>query len=98
VTGVGVAALVASAVTGALAQSQYDELVDACGDVPCPEREDDIASGELLQTVSNVTLVAGLVAVAGGVVLFFTAPDEEPAEGTALRLGPGSLTLQGRFW
>ena len=84
--------------TGGLALSKHGELEDACGDAPCPERQDDIDSGKTLMTTTNILLIAGGVLVAGGVVLFLTAPDETAAEGvTALRMGPGSLSIEGRF-
>lgn len=98
VAGLGVGALIGGAVTGGLALSKHGELEDACGDSPCPERQDDIDGGKTLMTTTNVLLIAGGVLVAGGVVLFLTAPDEAPTEGvTALRMGPGSLSIEGRF-
>jgi hypothetical protein len=98
VAGLGVGALIGGAVTGGLALSKHGELEDACGDNPCPDRQDDIDSGKTLMTTTNILLIAGGVLVAGGVVLFLTAPDETTEEGvTALRLGPGSLSIEGRF-
>jgi hypothetical protein len=99
VAGLGVAALITSGVTGGLALSKHGDLEDACGDSPCPDRQDDIDSGKTLMTTTNILLIAGAVLVGGGVALYFTAPDENTGdEGvTALRLGPGTLGLEGRF-
>jgi hypothetical protein len=100
VAGLGVGAFIGSAVTGSMAASQHSELQDACGDNPCPERQDDIDSGKTSMLVTNVLIGAGAVLVAGGAVLWFLAPDEDAGseEGvTGFGLGPGSFVVQGRF-
>ena len=99
VSGLGAGALIGSAVTGGLALGKYGELEDACGDAPCPERQSDIDAGRTLMTVTNGLLIGGGVLLAVGVTLYFTAPDE-PTDAqlvTALRIGPGSLLLEGQF-
>jgi len=98
VAGLGVGALIGGAVTGGLALGKHSALQDACGDNPCPDRQSDIDAGKTLMTTTNILLIAGGALVAGGVVLFFTAPTEPQSEGvTALRVGPGSLSIEGRF-
>lgn len=99
VAGLGAVALITSAVTGGLASSKHSELEDACGDSPCPERQSDIDSGKSLMTTTNAMIIAGVVLVGGGAALYFTAPDEDAVdEGvTALRVGPGSISVEGRF-
>jgi hypothetical protein len=98
VAGVGVVSLVAAAATGGMALSKHDELEAACGGMPCPDRQGDIDEGRAFQTASNVTLIFGLAAVGTGIVLFLTAPDDEPTGAEArLELGPASVSLRGRF-
>jgi hypothetical protein len=100
VGGVGAASLVVMGVFGGLALKKHDELLDACGEAPCPERQDDIDAGRTFKLVSNVTLVAGVALLAAGVTLYFTAADDAPPETkptTALVMGPASLTLTGSF-
>ncbi|MBW2455853.1 MAG: hypothetical protein JRI68_15155 [Deltaproteobacteria bacterium] len=98
--GVGAAALITAAVFGGMALSTHDDIEETCGLAYCPERQDDIDSGKTYQTVSNVMLVLGLVGVSAGVVLYFTSPsepDEQTAWVPALTIGPGSVSLEGRF-
>jgi hypothetical protein len=98
--GVGAAALITAAVFGGMALSKHDDIEETCGLAYCPERQDDIDTGQTYQTVSNVMLVVGLVGVSAGVVLYFTSPsesEEETAWAPALTIGPGSLSLQGSF-
>lgn len=97
--GLGVVSFVVAGVTGGLAQGKHAELVDACGDLPCPDRQSDIDAGRSLMTTSNVTLITGAVLVGAGVALWFTAPDEEePGAATSrLRVGPGAVSWEGTF-
>jgi hypothetical protein len=78
-------------------------------DKQCPERQgcsDEVASlgneGRTLSAVGGVGIGLGLVAVAGGVVWYLLADDDEPAEaGTWIQpvLGPSTagLSLTGTF-
>lgn len=98
VAGLGVVSLVAAGVTGGLAQSKHSELQDACGDLPCPERQSDIDAGRTLMTTANVTLITGAVLLGAGAAIFFTAPDEDEGGATSrLRIGPGAITWEGTF-
>ncbi len=98
--GLGAVALINTAIFGGMALSNHNDIEDTCGLAYCPERQDDIDSGQTYQTVSNVMLVVGLVGVSAGVVLYFTSPsepDQEAAWLPALKVGPASVSLQGRF-
>ncbi len=98
--GVGAAAFLTAGVFGTLALLKHNELQDDCGDLPCGERRDDIQQGRTYQTVTNVMVVVGAVAMSAGVVLYFTSPSGEPDEAATaltLSLGPGSVSLGGRF-
>lgn len=101
VAGAGVLSFAAAGGVGAAALSQHDELEEACGGGPCPERRDDIDRGRTLQTASNALVIVGAGLVAAGVVLWFVAPEiegEASAEASVgLRIHHGSLTLTGRF-
>ena len=97
IAGVGVLSFGAAVGLGVAAQSQFDELQDACGDLPCPERQPDIDRGRRFQTASNVMIVVGAVLVAGGVVLWLAAPDGETEASVGIAPGFGGATLWGRF-
>jgi hypothetical protein len=98
--GVGAAAFLTAGVFGTLALVKHNELEDECDGHPCGERRDDIEQGRTYQTVTNVMVVVGAVAMSAGVVLYFTSPSGPPTEAATaltLSLGPGSLSLGGRF-
>jgi len=101
--GIGGACLLVGIITGALAISKSSELDDVCPDKGCPpERESDIDSMTALAHTSTVTLVlAGVGAVVGiaAVAAFYSSDEEDGTEDAALSLGvgPGSLSLWGRF-
>lgn len=105
VAGAGVVSFALAGVFGGLSLGKHNELEEACGDLPCPERQDDIDSGRTFQTVSNVMLIVGGGLIVSGVVLWIVAPQIEGSgtvEGEAdvevgLRVGPTSLIVEGRF-
>jgi hypothetical protein len=105
VAGAGIASFAVAGGLGGAALSKHNELEDACGDLPCPDRQDDIDQGRTLQTASNAMIVVGAVLVAGGVALWFLAPELEGdgnVDGEAdvelgLRVNASSITLMGRF-
>jgi hypothetical protein len=66
---------------------------DACDVEGVALRDDARSAG----TVSTVLFIAGGVAVAGGAVLFLTAPDAHAAPTAALAVGPGGLTLRAAW-
>jgi len=106
VAGLGLAGIGVFAATASMAQSDYDELDEACGGTTCPSSEQGrIDDGRTLTTVANVSLIAGAVLAAGGVAMIIFGGPSEPDEAAqsalsvAPILGPGAggITLGGRF-
>lgn len=98
----GAGAIVGS-ITGALAMSKYGAVAPRCRDNRCPpETHDDLDGGKTMGTVSTISfIVAGVGAAAGVVGLFFPLESGEEAGAeapeAAIGLGPGFVTLRGRF-
>ncbi len=113
VAAAGVAGLVVFAITGSASKSKFSALQTSCGaSGPCSHPltaadKDNQSSGKSLQTVANITLVAGSVLAVGGatmIVLSFrkTQPpaDAAPAAPTAQAhwvVGPSYTGLAGTF-
>lgn len=99
--GAGVAGLGLFAVTGLMAKSKYDSVHDACGGTRCADDKyaSDIDSGKSLQTVANVSLVFGSLAlVAGGsFFLFGPRPEADDAAAAYLLPGGGYASYRARF-
>jgi hypothetical protein len=92
--GVGGAAALAGTVMAVLSFVRYEGL--DCEDNLCPPGEhDDARAYNDLRVPSGVLLIGGLL-VAGIGVPFVVLGDAE-REDAALVLGPGTLTLRGRF-
>jgi len=100
--GVGAAALIASLATGIAAHGVYGDLEAACpGDVCPPEYAGDIDRGSALSTASTALLFIGAIAAGAGVTLMLLDgggdEDDATAPTAALRVGPGSVLIDGRF-
>jgi hypothetical protein len=99
-TGLGVAGLATFGVFGFLNNSKFGDLEEACPDRRCPpDREEDADAGRMYQTIANVGLVVGVVGVGAGVTLFLlsgSSDEQSPAE-ARVRVGPGNVSLSGRF-
>ena len=101
--GVGVAGLAAFGVFGALSNSKYHQLEDACPNAHCPTgSQSDIDSGKRFQTVANLGLVLGAVGLGTSATLFVLSRPSEPAKDAkaaplVLSLGFGSIRLRGSF-
>jgi hypothetical protein len=103
--GVGVAGLVTFAIFGAMNNSKFSDLEDQCKDKVCPTKlEDDADTGQTYQTIANVGLFVGVIGLATGGALFYLSTKDKAPEASARRsttprlgLGPGSITLSGRF-
>lgn len=99
--GVGVAALGVFAITGSMAKSKYDTVEAACGGQRCTEDKyaSDVDRGKTLQTVANVSLILGGLAVAGGGSLFIFGPrgDGDSAAAAYVLPGGGYATYRARF-
>jgi tetratricopeptide (TPR) repeat protein len=98
--GVGVAGLATFGVLGAMSNSKYNDLEDACPNGRCSsDQQGKIDDGKLYQTLANVGLVVGVVGVGASVTLFVLS-SSGPAEKAArleLRAGLRSVELRGRF-
>ncbi len=105
--GVGAASTIVGVATGLAAMGQRSDLEASCGEaLACPPSlHADADSYNSLRTVSAVTFFAGLGLAAAGVTIVLVDPGGSPsAEASsperaraALRIGPGSLGLQGAF-
>jgi len=95
--GVGGAAIASSVVMGLVAKGNYDGASGNCGPSSCNAAgKATIDSARSLASGATVVFVAGAVAAAAGVVVVIVAPTRSRPE-VALRVGPGSLGLEGSF-
>jgi hypothetical protein len=109
VAGAGAAGLIVGAVFGANAMSSWSSSKSECSASSCPSHDQAVADHDhaaSAATLSTVAFVAGTALVAGGLVLYLTAPSsrERPSgQGAELRLAPaagargGGVELQGVF-
>lgn len=100
VYGLGAASLVVFAITGVMAESEFDDLVALCNDTTCPPSEADrVAHGRTLTTSANVSAVIGALALGAGTVLTVLGALSEGDDTTAIvpLLGPGYVGLSGSF-
>jgi hypothetical protein len=77
--------------TYALAQSKYNSLVSGCGGVRCTDPKYDaiVDSGKQMELVSNVSVIAGAVALgAGTAMIIFGGPSTKPRPTTGAWSGP----------
>jgi hypothetical protein len=95
--GVGVTALAVGIGYGVEAQSLHDDASKACPGTCATQRgvelwNQAISSGN----VATIGFIVGGVALAGGAVLWLTAPASHPAtEGTRVGFGPGNVVVKG---
>lgn len=97
--GVGAAGVVTFAIFGILNNQKFGSLEDDCPNGACDRnRDDDIDAGRRYQTIANVGLVLGVIGLGTGAALYFTSEPASPEEGrTAVRVGPGTVSLWGSF-
>jgi hypothetical protein len=97
--GVGGAALLLGAVTGALALSKHGALASTCPGGHCTGQQSAIDSYDLMGTLSTAGFVAGGILAATGVVLV-ALPRSDPPPGEARvtpLVGPGFVGMRGSF-
>jgi hypothetical protein len=104
IAGVGVIAAAVGTYAGLHANSVYNDAVLACGGNTNCSSANGLSlrgSASTWATASTVSFVLAGAAVAGGAVLFFTAPKNHDAQAPAVGVGPASLgtglSLVGRF-
>jgi tetratricopeptide (TPR) repeat protein len=96
--GVGVGALAAGAVFGALASSSWSKAKDSCVDYPyecSPQALDHADSARTQATLATVGFALGGAALGASVVLFVL--DHSDPESAEVALGADRVTLRGRF-
>ncbi len=103
VGGVGIAGLLAGAVTGGIALSKHGDIAKSCPDGHCSPSPDTalqtkIESCNTMGTISTTSFIAGGAFAATGVVLMLTAPKVKPNQ-TAITpiLGLGFVGAEGKF-
>jgi hypothetical protein len=93
---VGVAGLLVGSITGGLAIGEKGTVDDNCDGPACNQEGKDAADAvKDLGLVSTIGFVAGGAALATGVVLVLTAPDEAPSASARVRLHGTGLEIGG---
>jgi serine/threonine-protein kinase len=98
--GVGGAGLVFGVTAGLVAGGKHSTLAGECdnGAGTCaPQYAGNLDSFHTWRTVSTVGYVVGALGVAGGAVLWFTAPSASSTMTAHVWLGPASAGIAGRF-
>ena len=81
---------------GATAWIMGASLKSDCPDRTCPnEKESSVKSYRTVANVATYGFVGGGLLLVGGIALNATAKDPDPK--TAVKVGPGGLTVDGRF-
>lgn len=98
VGGVGAASLVVGIVTGIMANGEFSDIEERCGDSRCtdPTAADTIDSGKSLETVANVTLIGGAVLVAAAVPLVVFGGPSEPSGTASITASPSGAGVRWR--
>jgi hypothetical protein len=96
VGGVGVAGLAVGSIFGLKAMSKKNEADKTCNGTACTSDEGVIAGNDAHSAgnVSTIGMIVGAVGIAGGAVLWFTAPS---GSATMVGLGPSGVTLRRAF-
>jgi hypothetical protein len=97
--GVGGAALVAGAVTGAVTLRRAGEIEGSCPGGVCPRaREEEVSDAKALGTASTILFIAGGLGVAAGVTLLVVGASAEPeASAAVFELAPTGPRLSLRW-
>jgi hypothetical protein len=98
--GVGGAGLTLGVIAGLVAGGKHSTLEGECNNTAgtcTPAHASDLDSFHTWRTISTVGYVVGALGVAGGAVLWFTAPKARNATATGVWLGPASAGIAGKF-
>jgi len=98
--GVGGAGLAVGVITGLVDGSKHSTLAGECDNAAgtcAPQFAGDLDSFHTWRTVSTIGYVVGALGVAGGGVLWFTAPKASSTTTAHAWLGPASAGIAGRF-
>jgi hypothetical protein len=95
--GVGVAGLATFTIFGLMASSTHSDLESRCPDGRCTtDPADDVSHGKTQQTVANIGLIVGVVALGAGVALFLLEPkSHHTAASTRRFIGVGKTGVLG---
>lgn len=103
VAGLGVVGIVVGSIFGLKTSSTWEEAQTYCTGLECDRTGVELATdAKNSGTISTIGFIAGGALIAGGLVLFFTAPTARPGgspkSGTArVGVGPGTVTFGGTF-
>jgi hypothetical protein len=97
--GVGVVGLGIGTAFGVVALSQKSSAQTACPGSACTTTagSNDWSSAASAGNVSTIALIVGAAGVAGGAVLWFTAPRASGGASAQVGLGPGAVQVRGTF-
>jgi hypothetical protein len=95
--GAAVALGAASTVLWLESRSQFDDLAARCRVETCVRGELDTSSVEVPETAHQVTLGLAVGAGIAAVALFFIEGHAEPGPRADVSIGPGTLSMHGRF-
>lgn len=98
--GVGVVGLGIGVGFGLKAASRWDDAKSGCNPYPnnCGAQSARLAdAAKSSAMVSTIAFAVGVAGVAGGLVLWLTAPKHSAERSASLDIGPASVLLRGRF-
>jgi hypothetical protein len=98
--GVGVVGVGVGTVFGLQAKSRHDEAEKYCDGAVCTDQRGVTAGNDARAAgnISTIAMIIGVVGIAGGVTLWFTAPRENANATTArVELGVGRVQVEGTF-
>ncbi len=101
--GAGVVGLVAGVIASFVAKSRDDAAMSSCGNGVCATAStlEQYDSAVAMARAATISLVAGGAALAGGAIVYFTAPRPRTIPAPAVGLGPAvqgaGLALDARF-
>jgi hypothetical protein len=96
--GVGLAGIVTGVITAVMAKSATDNLAALCPNNLCaPARLSQLSSARNLASASDISLIAGGVALGAGAIVFFTAPTSKTVVGMGPATQGAGLSVAGRF-